>query len=254
MTAVLGFNNFQQFAGDIVSVNTSTPGDTSYPVKNLLDYSTYTKAQFEPSGGPFTFAVTLSREIAANYIGLAGHNIPNGTTIEIYTGFTLLTEVTTVGTGPQFLIFPDDEQFLYDTYTVVVYRTTGLYEIGSFYMGVYLPLPQELQAPLTPPHLARDVTVFPNTVNKGAEFLGTRSQRVGWSFSIEQNHVDPAWVLAFWFPLSFYLERAPFFYLYDTTTPGVSMYAWLDGSLPKPKYTNPVHMSFKINCRGLYVV
>ena len=251
MTAQIGYNSIQNDSQLIASIVSNNPGDPAYPVDNLLDYKTHTVHQFAVAA-TVGFDFTLNSDFLVNYVGFAGHTIPSGSEVRIInpSNGAVLRTVYTDGTGPQMLIFLFLQR---STYRVEIDTGGAQVVIGSFFAGARMELPQGLMAPYTPPPLAREVDVYPNVAQKGATFMGTHIQRRGWPFTIEQQHLTPAWVDENWWPLVRHMERWPFFYMWDDQQLDHTVYGWIDGKMNYPRYTSPIHMAFKLKCRGLHV-
>lgn len=256
MTAIIAYDTFQNTEGLVTSFTTPDPGDPGLPVTNMLDYATHTLGQVQQNGASSArVEFELSNAATMDYVGIAGHNLPDNTKINIAdmtTGSPVFLEsVFTVGTGPQLL--PLATSYNLSDYRIAFEGTSGqVTNIGSLFAGRLLTLPMGLQAPYTPPPLGRDVVTYPSTPNKGANFLASHVQRVGWAFQLQQNNLTPEWVNLNWLPLARHMEQRPFFYLWDTTLPADAVYGWVDGKIPPPSYTSALRMAFSVNCRGLH--
>ena len=233
----------------------------TFPVENMLDYSTYTVGRFGSDQSASDFIQYLTAVFNGNqtieYIAIMQHDLPFGATVGVGPNVfpPAPVETFTVNTqGP--LLFKLATPFT-DTGAVFDFRppgggNIGTVDIGVIMYGTLLPLPEGMEAPYTPPPMGRSTVTYPSTSGTG-NFLQSHVERVGWDFTINQRNVDPTWMNTHWPALVEHVERYPFFYSWDHEgRPEDCMYGWIARSVKPPRYQNPLYMAWSMTCRGLH--
>lgn len=126
--------------------------------------------------------------------------------------------------------------------------------VGVLSLGTVKEMPEGIRPEFVPPPIAFDSKVF-NSESVTGQFLGRSIERFGYMINIRQNLIDPAWMLENWPELAFAIQTQPFFWSWNYEQfPEHTVYAWLDGDLPRPTYTDPLHMQFSFNARALHLI
>lgn len=259
MSAIIGYDTAQNTPGLITSFDLTAGTDPDYPVTNMLDYSTNTVGRIlSPTNDFFNVDVETSQNVVTNYVGIAGHNIPIGSTVRVYDNpggvpGAILFQADIMGVGPQLLL--DANNIGVDEFRISIEipgGAGGTVDIGSLFFGARSTLQTGLTAPMGVPKFGRKTKMTPNVLAKGAEFLGAHVQRIGWEFKITQTHNTPDFLEFGWLPMARHLEQRPFFYLWDDAQPNEAVYAWANKISP-PRYTDPLYMAWSLDCSGLHV-
>ena len=253
MTSYIAYDNINADPNRQFSAGSTSP-TVDYPIANLQDYSTYTLAKFGLATDPNTyFTAVFKSTMVIDYIGIMGHNLPLGTTIEVATNAGAVHETLTVEhAGPLLLLLatPYSSDGL-----KLTFAGPGLSEvtISVLMYGEVTALPEGMTEGFTPPPMGRESTSYPATSGTG-QYLAGHLERVGWGFKISQRNVVPAWMDANWLPMVFHVERSPFFFSWDhEAKPEDAMYAWVAKRVTPPSYQNPLYLTWSLNCRGLHI-
>lgn len=125
-------------------------------------------------------------------------------------------------------------------------------QVGVIMLGKRLELPLNMSAPFTPPQFAYDHMIT-NTESDTGQFIGRSIRRMGSKFSLNlPDLLTPDFVKNDWDVFARHAYKYPFFFAWDTVNqPDDVVYAWTDGNVPAPSYSNQSFMKIGLNCRGL---
>ena len=115
-------------------------------------------------------------------------------------------------------------------------------------------LPEGIRPEFVPPPIAFDTKIF-NSESVTGQFLGRSIERFGYKINIKQTLFNSDWMLENWPEVAQAIQTQPFFWCWNFEQyPDHTVYAWLDGDLPRAVYKDPRYMSFSFDCRALHLI
>ncbi len=208
------------------------------------------------AAGTVRLTVDMGAPVSANYWAIAGHDLHdnNGTIRAQYSSDNFAADINDFDT----IYAPTDG----NPYGRVVTARTARYlgflmssttlasVIGQLSIGQVLELPNGMPVGFTPTSIANMDDVSGN-ISETGQFIGRSVKREGKEFTITQEAVTPAWILANWPGLYSHVIKKPFFFLsVDEGFSDDTVFCWTDGKIQMPRYKTPVYMTFNIKVNG----
>ena len=251
MTAYLGLTNILE-SGTV----TVTNEQTDFEKENAYDW--FPNDWWLSTGaGTVYLTVDMGSNTIVDWWGLAFHDLSDnsGTIKPQYSTDNFAADTNDLDT----IQTPSDGSVIFRKVTsrnVRYYRfeiaSTGSPSyIGALWLGQALVLPENIKAPFVSPKHGRNKIII-NTKAEGGSFIGRSVQQDGYKFDIAQKAVTHAWADSNWATVIDHIEIKPFFFVWDQENrPTEAIYAWTDGKIAHPSYTDPDYLNYKIPCKGL---
>ncbi len=245
--SLIGWQNLGLDADSIVA---STP-NADHPASNLINYHQFD--YFLSAMGLVTVDFTLPASADCDYFAMYGVDFSTNPTIafQYFDGLAYQDLVT---------LTPDSSDVVFEKFATVnatqfrlsINSPTDPTAIAMISFGKALVVPNGLAQGFESPHNAQQYRDQSNVSSQGI-FLGRSVRKQSIPFEIATELVTYDWFIANWRPMLRHVERRPFFFKWSNNFyPSESVFAWTDGNIGTPRFTDTHFKSFSLQCRGVF--
>lgn len=249
--AVLCYDNAARAAGTGYTAS-SVDGDNV--AANAFDGLTwdYWRAT---SAGTHSLTVALPATAAAQYIGIAGHNLAGGSfrfkgspdgvsTVDLLPGVSKLV----TSNAPICVLLP--AAVSYPFYSIEVTQAAEAPQLGVVSFGSILPVQRGIHDGFTPPP---DAVREDYTTNEsaGGLFLGRSVSRVTNDLDVNLTYLTRDWVRRYWRPFADAVATEPFFFVWDRYRYPSEVFFGYSTKRPVPQIMRGQFMQAQLTARGV---
>ena len=244
--AYIGHANVLEADGVTVTADRAAAEDT--PVRNIFDWGLGTY-QSAVAHSTLSFMIGMPADAPVNSVGVYGHNLPAGSTIQVFHFDAELnvTEVALTVNSPA----QDGATFFVTFEAVTTSRNWQVkithpsmqVQVTHLFVGAAVRLYSPPGMGWVPMAYARKNELI-NAVSDGGQFLGRSLIRKAMQTKFSMRPVPAEWVRDNWLPFQIHAEQKPFYYAWDSANEPLDVaFCFTDKMQKPPAFVAPGQMS-----------
>ena len=218
------------------------------PVSNVFDWGVG-KYQSAEESATVDFVVSMPEDVLVNAVGLYGHNLPAGSTIQVHyfnannNPVEVVLNVNSPAADGATLFITFDAVSTSRAWRVRITHPSMQVQVTHLFVGAAVRLYSPPGMGWVPMAYARKNELI-NAVSEGGEFLGRSLIRKAMQTKFSMRPVPAEWVRDNWLPFQIHAEQKPFYYAWDSANEPLDVaFCFTDKMQKPPAFVAPGQMS-----------